>query len=172
MKLEAKEAQLRKSLSPKRFRHCQGVAGLAGRLARIHGLEPERARTAGLLHDAAKELPLEKRRAVLAKECPRDLAELEAYPALWHAHAGAVHIRLEREGDHIRLTVADDGVGFDLSRLGEAGSTPGLGLITMRERVELAGGRFRLRTRPGDGTEITVALPCLPQTTASQEPTK
>ncbi len=89
-----------------------------------------------------------------------------------HAHAGAVHIRLEREGDHIRLTVADDGVGFDLSRLGEAGSTPGLGLITMRERVELAGGRFRLRTRPGDGTEITVALPCLPQTTASQEPTK
>lgn len=80
-----------------------------------------------------------------------------------HAQAGGVNIHLERDAHHIRLTVADDGVGFDLSRLGEAGSTPGLGLITMRERVELAGGRFRLRTRPGEGTEITVELPCLPQ---------
>ena len=87
-----------------------------------------------------------------------------------HARAGAVRIRLERDGDHIRLIVADDGVGFDLSRLGEAGSTPGLGLITMRERVELAGGRFCLRTRPGEGTEITVALPCLPHPAAPREP--
>ena len=68
------------------------------------------------------------------------------------------------------LQVRDDGVGFDLSRLGEAGSTPGLGLITMRERVELAGGRFSLRTRPGEGTEITVDLPCLPLPPEPPEP--
>lgn len=87
-----------------------------------------------------------------------------------HARAGGVRIRFERDADHMRLTVADDGVGFDLSRLGEAGSTPGLGLITMRERVELAGGRFRLRTRPGEGTEITVDLPCLPLPPEPPEP--
>ena len=87
-----------------------------------------------------------------------------------HAQAGGVRIQLERDAHHIRLTVADDGVGFDLSRLGEAGSTPGLGLITMRERVELAGGRFTLRTRPGEGTEITVDLPCLPNPSEPQEP--
>ena len=87
-----------------------------------------------------------------------------------HAQAGGVRIQLERDAHHIRLTVADDGVGFDLSRLGEAGSTPGLGLITMRERVELAGGRFQLRTRPGEGTEITVDLPCLPNPSEPQEP--
>lgn len=87
-----------------------------------------------------------------------------------HAQAGGVRIQLERDAHHIRLTVADDGVGFDLSRLGEAGSTPGLGLITMRERVELAGGRFRLRTRPGEGTEITVNLPCLPLPAERPEP--
>ena len=87
-----------------------------------------------------------------------------------HAQAGGVRIQLERDAHHIRLTVADDGVGFDLSRLGEAGSTPGLGLITMRERVELAGGRFCLHTRPGEGTEITVDLPCLPSPSEPQEP--
>ena len=87
-----------------------------------------------------------------------------------HAQAGGVRIQLERDAHHIRLTVADDGVGFDLSRLGEAGSTPGLGLITMRERVELAGGRFTLRTRPGEGTEITVDLPCLPLPPEPPEP--
>lgn len=87
-----------------------------------------------------------------------------------HARAGGVRIRFERDADHMRLTVADDGVGFDLSRLGEAGSTPGLGLITMRERVELAGGRFRLRTRPGEGTEITVELPCMPNPPNSSNP--
>ncbi|MCP5223744.1 MAG: PAS domain-containing protein [Thauera sp.] len=76
-----------------------------------------------------------------------------------HARAGSVRIELRAGTDGVLLQISDDGVGFDLSRLGEAGSTPGLGLITMRERVELAGGDFRLYTRPGDGTVIEVHLP-------------
>lgn len=87
-----------------------------------------------------------------------------------HARAGGVRIRLEHQADRFRLTVTDDGVGFDLSRLGETGSTPGLGLITMRERVELAGGIFRLRTRPGEGTGIVVELPCPPASVPPPEP--
>ena len=76
-----------------------------------------------------------------------------------HARAGSVRIGLGGCAGGVLLQIGDDGVGFDLSRLGEAGSTPGLGLITMRERVELAGGDFRLYTRPGDGTVIEVRLP-------------
>jgi signal transduction histidine kinase len=79
-----------------------------------------------------------------------------------HARAGSVRIDLGTSDDQIHLQIADDGVGFDLSRLGEAGSTPGLGLITMRERVELAGGRFALHTHPGDGTVIEIRLPADP----------
>ena len=79
-----------------------------------------------------------------------------------HARAGSVRIELRAGTDGVLLQISDDGVGFDLSRLGEAGSTPGLGLITMRERVELAGGHFRLYTRPGDGTVIEVRLPAGP----------
>ena len=76
-----------------------------------------------------------------------------------HAQAGSARIELAASAHGILLQIGDDGVGFDLSRLGEAGSTPGLGLITMRERVQLAGGDFRLYTRPGDGTVIEVRLP-------------
>lgn len=76
-----------------------------------------------------------------------------------HARAGSVRIELDVSHGELHLQIADDGVGFDLSRLGEAGSTPGLGLITMRERVELAGGHFALHTHPGDGTAIEIRLP-------------
>ena len=76
-----------------------------------------------------------------------------------HARAGSVRIELDASHGELHLQIADDGVGFDLSRLGEAGSTPGLGLITLRERVELAGGRFALHTHPGDGTAIEIRLP-------------
>ncbi|ENO85834.1 PAS domain-containing sensor histidine kinase [Thauera linaloolentis] len=75
-----------------------------------------------------------------------------------HASADRIRIELRRSGKYVTLRIADDGRGFDPERLGQAGVTPGLGLITMRERAELAGGRFTLRTAPGAGTEIEVEL--------------
>lgn len=78
-----------------------------------------------------------------------------------HACAGQVRIGLEREPTRTRLSIVDDGVGFELALLGQPGSTPGLGLITMRERVELAGGQFVLMTKPGEGTAIQVSIPHL-----------
>lgn len=55
-----------KSLSARKFRHTIGVADLAEDLARHHGLDPERAKFAALLHDLAKEIPLEQQ-LVLAR---------------------------------------------------------------------------------------------------------
>jgi signal transduction histidine kinase len=52
------------------------------------------------------------------------------------------------------LTIADDGVGFDFERQ----TSPGLGLLTMRERAEFLGGRFSLETKPGQGTRIRVLV--------------
>jgi predicted HD superfamily hydrolase involved in NAD metabolism len=49
-------SELKKRLSPGRFRHTLAVAGLAERLAGRHGEDPARARIAGLLHDWAKEM--------------------------------------------------------------------------------------------------------------------
>jgi signal transduction histidine kinase len=70
-----------------------------------------------------------------------------------HGQADLVRVELEDRGD-IRLRVADAGHGFD------PGSPRGggFGLTSMRERAEAIGGRFRLTSAPGDGTEVEVLL--------------
>jgi signal transduction histidine kinase len=72
-----------------------------------------------------------------------------------HGAARTVHVRLERSGAGLRLTVADDGTGFD-----PAGPSPhGFGLISMRERAESAGGTFRVDSTDGGGSTVEVTLP-------------
>ena len=71
-----------------------------------------------------------------------------------HARAEHAEIALERDGDILRLTVADDGVGG-------ADSTAGSGLAGLASRVDSVDGRFTVDSRPGKGTEIIVELPCV-----------
>ncbi len=59
---------------------------------------------------------------------------------------------------NIRVTVSDNGKGFDEEILSE---TTGLGLKLIRERVELLGGYLDLETAPGKGVKITFQVPCL-----------
>ncbi len=73
-----------------------------------------------------------------------------------HARARTLDVVLEQDSAAVRLKVRDDGDGFDPCLLGEHESAPGLGLITMKERTELAGGSFIVRSRPGEGVEIEV----------------
>jgi signal transduction histidine kinase len=75
-------------------------------------------------------------------------------------HAGAAHITVhvgDADGG-IELRVTDDGRGMDpgLARHPRHGH---LGLVAMRERAELAGGRFALSSAPGAGTTVEVWLP-------------
>jgi len=73
-----------------------------------------------------------------------------------HSRAKSCMIVLHLSGDAICLAVTDDGVGFDPL---EIRNTPGLGLSSMRERVQLVEGDFAIRSQPGKGTEITVCVP-------------
>lgn len=79
-----------------------------------------------------------------------------------HAFARHIHIRLLGSERHTVLTIGDDGVGFSPQLLGNAGATsgtsPGLGIITMKERAEFAGGQLAIHSQPGGGTEIKVAF--------------
>ena len=75
-----------------------------------------------------------------------------------HADAGTIHLQLAETDDALIMKISDDGVGFDSCLLGESGSRPGLGLITMKERAEFAGGRFTITSNPESGTEITVTF--------------
>jgi signal transduction histidine kinase len=72
-------------------------------------------------------------------------------------HSGAVEVlvQLKAETVGLVLTIIDDGVGFDVpAKWGK-----GLGLISMRERVEATGGRLSVRATPGSGTHLEVTVP-------------
>ena len=73
-------------------------------------------------------------------------------------HAGARHVdvRFELLADSARLSVNDDGCGFDTDLLSRS---PGLGLLGMRERVELLHGHWFLETAPGTGCRLQAELP-------------
>jgi len=74
-----------------------------------------------------------------------------------HAQATKVSIALRKGKTHTVLTIRDDGLGFDVAAVGNAGR-PGLGLLTMRERAEFAGGKMDIVSAPGRGTEIRVSV--------------
>jgi signal transduction histidine kinase len=77
--------------------------------------------------------------------------------ALQHAGAGRIDVALDTGGDSVRLTVADDGVGFDLPATVRASHR--LGLTSMRERAEALGGVLHIDTGPGAGTRVTLEVP-------------
>jgi two-component system sensor histidine kinase DegS len=74
-----------------------------------------------------------------------------------HANATAVRIQWERDGNDWVLRCNDDGAGFDIVRA--ARQPRSVGLVSMRERAELIGGQFDLRSQPGQGTTIVLRIP-------------
>ena len=77
-----------------------------------------------------------------------------------HAAARSVEIKLENAGDELRLTVADDGAGFDIERFRRPEERrKHVGLIAMTERASLAGGRVDIESAPGEGTRVIAVFP-------------
>jgi PAS domain S-box-containing protein len=77
-----------------------------------------------------------------------------------HADATTVWVQAERDGPDVVLQVADDGVGFDPPAARErAAATGHLGLRSMAERIQTAGGSLDITSGPGDGTRVVLRLP-------------
>ena len=76
-----------------------------------------------------------------------------------HAGARSVEVLLERRGVGVAVRVRDDGRGFDLPAPDAAAEPGHIGIISMRERAEAAGGRFALMSRPGEGTTVDFWMP-------------
>jgi len=72
-----------------------------------------------------------------------------------HACARSVQVSLQRQSAVYVLTVRDDGLGFDPTKIG----IKSLGLQGMRERAQMLDGQLDLRTRPGGGTTLVVTFP-------------
>ena len=76
-----------------------------------------------------------------------------------HARAGRVQIALEYDGELISVLVEDDGVGFDATTQFGVAIRSGIGLIGMRERLDLLKGRLDITSQPGRGTRLVARVP-------------
>lgn len=76
---------------------------------------------------------------------------------LKYASARTFKLSLIKSYPSIIFVAADDGIGFDFETSQQ--ERPGLGLLSMRERTTMLGGRFGLRSAPGQGTRIRIEIP-------------
>jgi two-component system sensor histidine kinase UhpB len=76
-----------------------------------------------------------------------------------HARATQATIELRQEARGVRLTIRDNGMGFDVNTPPKYQRGSGLGLVGMRERVALVGGTCTVESELGRGTRIIVDLP-------------
>ncbi|MFZ5462334.1 MAG: sensor histidine kinase, partial [Pseudomonadota bacterium] len=88
------------------------------------------------------------------------LAQEALANAMRHARASRVDIEVVDHGDSLKLSIRDDGRGFNFpAALARAASGKSMGLLGMRERVSLAGGQLAINSRPGGGTEVCATFP-------------
>ncbi|HEX7172118.1 MAG TPA: GAF domain-containing protein [Candidatus Limnocylindria bacterium] len=95
------------------------------------------------------------RLALAAEEALYRIGQEALHNVVKHANASNATIRIWREGGHVRLSVTDDGDGFDPNAVPRGH----LGLIGMRQRVDLVGGELRVESRAGKGTTISAGVP-------------
>ncbi len=76
-----------------------------------------------------------------------------------HAHASLVEVRIQRLQGAIRMEIKNNGKSFRVKRVLSAAKHKRLGLLCMRERVEMVGGAFCIESEPGQGTSIRVEIP-------------
>ncbi|MEY4918106.1 MAG: hypothetical protein RL616_2019 [Verrucomicrobiota bacterium] len=76
-----------------------------------------------------------------------------------HAQASRVEVSLHKFASRVSMRVKDDGKSFQVQRVMQAKGRKRLGLLGMRERVEMVGGTFGVESAPGKGTIVQVDVP-------------
>jgi signal transduction histidine kinase len=74
---------------------------------------------------------------------------------LKHSKASKIQVRLSLESDGCRLTIQDNGVGFDPESIGRYG---GYGLANIRDRLEKINGALTIDSQPGAGTTLDIEV--------------
>jgi signal transduction histidine kinase len=76
-----------------------------------------------------------------------------------HARANRVDLSIRKHGDSVSMLIKDNGRSFDVQKVLQGRKRKGLGLLGMRERVEMVGGTFTVVSVPGTGTTIRADIP-------------
>jgi PAS domain S-box-containing protein len=138
-----------------------------------HDLHPNVLKHAGLTAALADHCESVSRAHALAVTCTADgdfesispdtalclyrIAQEALHNVIKHANARQVEVRLLRNSHMAELAIADDGKGFDVAETRR--TRTGLGLVSIKERVRLAGGTLSVMTEWNKGTRIQVRLP-------------
>ncbi len=85
------------------------------------------------------------------------LAQEALLNTLKHAHATRFKLSIIKSYPNIIFLAQDDGIGFDNDK--PIGDKPTLGLLSMRERAAMLGGKFSMRTSKGTGMQIRIEIP-------------
>lgn len=122
---------------------------------RLHGLGAALQRLAKESPVVRLELGAWEPQAFEVEEALFRVAQEALSNALRHARARQVRISAVVDGPATRLRIKDDGQGFDPAAVRPGG----MGMSSMRERMEALGGSLRIETAPGKGTLVEAALP-------------
>jgi signal transduction histidine kinase len=76
-----------------------------------------------------------------------------------HAQASRVEVSIQKLPDCVCMKIKDDGKSFQVARVLHGKRNKHLGLLGMRERLEMVGGRFDVESAPGQGTTVTAQIP-------------
>jgi len=76
-----------------------------------------------------------------------------------HAQASHVDVKIQKLDDAICMKIKDNGKGFQGKHVLHAKKNRRLGLLGMRERLDMVGGNFTITSRPGKGTSIIAQIP-------------
>jgi signal transduction histidine kinase len=80
-----------------------------------------------------------------------------------HGQATRVDVRMHERADQWTIEVSDNGQGFDVNSVLKGYENRGsLGLLNMRERAATIGGQLTIHSAPGQGTHVTLQIPCAP----------
>ncbi|HEX7464462.1 MAG TPA: PAS domain S-box protein, partial [Actinomycetota bacterium] len=109
------------------------------------------------LDDRLTEEPSPSTRVLLYRMAQEALANVRK-----HSNANRVEITIESEDNGMLLRVKDNGVGFD-PEVVLAGVPGHFGIVSMRERADIAGGRCDVVSAPGEGTTISFWVPDSPK---------
>jgi signal transduction histidine kinase len=86
-----------------------------------------------------------------------------------HSQARSARVHMASAADGIRLTIADDGTGFDAT---SPESKAGLGFVSMHERLRVVHGTIRVDSAPSRGTTIDVWVPVMSVAAAPTQQTQ
>jgi len=175
----AADLKLARGFSQDRRQHGEELAGLALECAQTvarkvhelsHRLHPSKLRLIGLvaaLSGLQRELSRNGIEITFTHDnvpaaLPQDLASClfrvvqeGLQNAVTHSAARTVSVHLTGRDRMLALTIVDNGHGFDVGSVWGKG----LGLVSMRERLEAIGGTLTIHSRPGAGTRLEVAVP-------------